>query len=298
MKSMPVAAEPPQFQLLDFSNPRNTERGKRRILAKWHQSLCVLVEESWRTLTAQRISLSATKIEPLQFRAALQRFPDDGVAVHLVVGPDRFPSLMVLSRRQVHGILADILDIPGDEWPPAKPFTAAEVAMLDVLWHQLADAVSDSIPGPEPTSCMFVKMVERPERTRLFLPVDACLVGEISLTSRFGQEQALWLLPKKQAEGLVSNEYEDDEYLERAPDPRLIAQAQRIMVDIVVTLGQSDLPVSYVSSLCVGDILVLNQSIRKPLTAAIAGEPRWLGTPIRIGTRQGFEVTRVISELS
>ena len=45
-----------------------------------------------------------------------------------------------------------------------------------------------------------------------------------------------------------------------------------------------------------GDVLVLDQSIHRPLTGYVAGEKKWVGKPVRVGPRQGYEVVEVLSD--
>ena len=288
--------ETTQLQLLDFNHPRKPKITKWRALSKWHQSVCVLTAESWNALLSHPMTVTAAKIEPFQCRSALQQLPDDGVAVHFAVGADRFPSLVVFSRRQLHGVLADILSLPGDEWPETPKFTRAEESMLAVMFQGIADAVCEAIPGPEATSCVFVRMFDKPERTRLFAHVDEVFVGEITMRSRFGEESAYWLLPKMETEELIGKELHQDEIEDRGVHPNLVSLAQRINVDVVVELGQCDVTMSQVTQLAIGDVLVLDQPIHRPLTAYVSGQRKWLGQPLRVGPRQGFEIVQLISD--
>lgn len=288
--------ETTQLQLLDFNNPRKPQKKKWRALSKWHQSVCVLTTESWNSLLSQKMSMAPTKIEPCQCRTALQQVPDDAIGLHFVVGGSEFPSLVVFTRRQLHGVLADILNVEGEEWPEARKFTRGEESMLQVMFQGIAEAISEAIPGPEATPCRFVGMFDKPERTRLFSQVDEVFVGEINVTSRFGNETAYWLLPKMETEQLIGEELHEDEVEDRGVHPNLVSLAQRINVDVVVELGHCDVTMSQVSRLSVGDVLILDQPIHRPLTAYVAGERKWLGQPLRIGPRQGFEVVELVSD--
>lgn len=288
--------ETTQLQLLDFSHPRKPKKTKWRVLSKWHQSMCMLLTESWNALLSQKMTIAPTKIEPFQCRAALQQIPDDTVGVHFEIGTSRFPSVVVFSRRQLHGVLADILNVAGDEWPEVRKFTRAEASMLTVMFQGIAQAVSEAIPGPEATTCAFVEMFDNPERTRLFSHVDQVFVCEISAESRFGDEKAFWLLPKIETEQLIGEELHEDDADDRGVHPNLVSLAQRINVDVVVELGQCDVTMSQVTQLSVGDVLILDQPIHRPLTASVSGEKKWLGQPLRVGPRQGFEVVQLISD--
>lgn len=288
--------ETTQLQLLDFNHPRKPRKTKWRALSRWHQSMCVLTSELWNALLSQPVTVSGANIEPLQYRSAVQQLPEDGIGVHFAIGSTKFPSLVVFSRRQLLGVLADILNIDGSAWPDVRSFTRAEQSMLVVMFQKIADSISDAIPGPEATPCSFLGTFDKPERTRLFAQVDEVFVCRIKIKSRFGDETAYWLLPRTETEQLIGEDLNEDEAEDRGVHPNLVSLAKRIHVDIVVELGQCDVSMSQVSQLSIGDVLVLDQPIHRPLTAYVSGEPKWLGQPLRIGSRQGFEVVQLISD--
>jgi flagellar motor switch protein FliM len=287
--------ESAQLQRLDFSSPRKPPGTKWRALAKWHQGLCMLTAESWNVLLSHEVTISPTRSEPQQYRSALAKYPELARGVQLTIGPDEFPSLVVISQRQLHGLLADILNLPGTEWPPLRKFTRAEQAMLDVMMQKFAVAAGDGIPGPEATSCKFAGLLERPERTRLFAQINEVFVCEFEIKSRFGVETGCWLLPRRGTEELLGEEYPEEDPEVRGVHPTLESLARRIEVDVVVELGKCDIAMSQVAELSVGDVLILEQPIHRPLTAYVSGERKWLGQPLRVGTRQGFEVVELVS---
>lgn len=286
--------EPQTFQLLDFTSPRRLRKEKWRALSKWHQNICLLTTEAWASLISHETVLSATRIEPFQRLEAVQRTPDDAVGVQLSIGPDQTPSLMIFSGKQLHGLLADVLDVPGTEWPTPAKFTPAEESILSVMFQRLASAVGDGIPGPEAIRCEFVSIVDRPRRTRLFSLIDELFVLEIGITSRFGEDTAFWMLPKKEVESLVGHEALEEEYDERPVQPAMIALTHRMPVTLVVELGTTNLSMAQMTQLGIGDVLVLDQSINRPIQACLAGTAKLTGRPVRVGIRQGFAVTEQV----
>ena len=286
--------EPQTLQLLDFTSPRRLRKEKWRVLSKWHQNICLLTTEAWASLMRQETVLAATRIEPFQRLEAVQRTPSDAVGVRFSIGPDQSPSLMVFSMKQLHALLADVLDVPGTEWPAPRKFTPAEESILSVLFQRLAGAVGEGIPGPEAIRCEFVSMIERPRRTRLFSLIDELFVLEIGITSRFGEDTAFWMLPKKEVEALVGHEAPEDEYDERPVQAGMVALTHRMPVNLVVELGTTELSMAQMTQLGIGDVLVLDQSINRPVQACLAGTAKLAGKPVRVGIRQGFAVTEQV----
>lgn len=289
-------SEQEPLQRLDFHSPRRPAKIEWRALAKWHQSICLLTTEAWNGLMPNEIAMKAGSLKPANSRTAILDSPDEAYGAHFLVGPGRYPALVVFPTRQLHALLADVLNIPGEEWPEVKPFTRAELSILELLLQQLAAAISDGIPGAEATPCEYVELFEKPERTRLFAHVDEVFSSVIEVTSRFGEEQLLWLLPKKETEDLLEDTQCPEDIEERPVNPKLIPLTHKVPTEIMVRLGNCRLTMSQISNLTTGDVLVLDQSINRPLTGYVAGEKKWVGKPVRVGPRQGYEVVEVLSD--
>lgn len=287
-------SDPPQLQVLDFTSPRKPRRRQWRALSRWHESLCILTTEAWSSLLNGEVILSPGAIQPHKFRNAVGQFPDECIAIQLEISSERLTSLVIFSKKQLHGLLADLLSIAGEEWPDIRDFTLAESSMLMVLFEAFSTSIANAIPGAEPTTCELLRTIDKPHRTRLFAQEDDVFVNEIEIKSRFGEDVAYWLTPKVRMEELLGEEAHEFDDRDHGIQPQLEALAERIEVDVVVELGQCDVTMSQVSELSVGDVLVLDQPIHRPLSAYVAGERKWLGQPLKIGPRQGFEIVELL----
>lgn len=285
----------PVHSVLDFSSPRRPPTEALRQLSNWQHNVCAQVQDSWAGLLAHSIRLQAGKIEPQQHLPALSLLPEDGVGAYFSIGDSLLPSMVVFSSRQIQGFIADLLDMPGDQWPESAPLTAAEDSMLELLFQNIADAIGEAWPGAEPLKCQFLETTGKPQRTRLFPPGSALFCLQIKLTSRFGEETCSWLILKEETERLMlellgaANEPE-----ERRAHPDLLARTEKVPLKITVELGKVELRMSQASSLAVGDVLILDQFVSRPLVASLEGQPKWAGVPMRIGSRQAFEITQLI----
>lgn len=284
-----------ELRLLDFHHPRQPTKPRGRTLFGCLNRFCTVWGEAWNSFLVKPFTLTAAKMEPYRYRTLLDRFPDDGFGIHVTIGPEQFSSLIVLPREVLHGVVATILGMSdGEGWPAVRPFTRAEDAMLQVLYQEVAKAMSESFPGAEATECKLVSTMEKPERNRLFVHVEEVFVGAVNIDSSFGQAQALWILPRVGTEHLLGEDIEDVRE-ERPVADNLIQLAHKIPVDICVELGRCHLSMNEAAQLTPGDVLVLNQRIHQPLTAFVEGTPKWSGIPLRMGNRQAFEIRQIIS---
>lgn len=287
-------SESPQFSILDFHSPRRPSSQVQRKLSAWHHQVCAQVQEAWATLMARPAKLTARTMEPVQYDRALARLPEDGLGLYLTLGKAVLPSMIVFSGRQVQALVSDLLDVPGEEWPAVRKLTTVEDAMLELMFQKLAESMGDAWPDSQPLPCRFLETTFKPRRTRLFPIGSSMLVGEIVITSRFGEETCQWLMLKDEVEQLLIEHFGDAAQEDGEFHPALQSLAEKIPVQVTVQLGQADLSMSQAAELAVGDVLVLDQFVSRPLIATIADQPKWAGIPTRIGSRQGFEITHVL----
>jgi flagellar motor switch protein FliM len=280
--------------LLDFSSPRRSPHAAARQLATWQANVCALVQDGWKGLLARPVELAPGQIDPQQHQVALGRLPEDGLGVYFSLSESLLPSMLCLPPRLVHGLLADLLDLPGDAWPAPRPLTSVEEAMLELLFQKFAEAIGEAWPDSHPLKCRYLETADKPQRTRLFATGSALLVARIKIRSRFGEEICSWLMLKEETERLLLEHFGDRLPEERTIHPGLAAMTERVPLEIVVELGRAELSMSQAAHLTVGDVLVLDQLAGRPLTAAVEGQVKWAGLPLRIGSRQAFEITQVL----
>lgn len=289
-------SDPAAPNLLDFHRPRQPSNAASRQLMTWLQGMCAQTQEGWSTLLAQPVTLHPDRIEPAQYHTALSRLPEDGFGLYFSIGPSLHPSMLVFSSRQVLGLIADLLDLPGEEWPAPHALTVVEDSMLELLFQKLAQSMGDAWPDAKPLKCKYLESTQKPRRTRLF-PIGAPLFDvRFNVKSRFGEDPAHWLLLKEETEQLVLETFGDQEPEDRGPHPSLINLAERIPAQVVVKLGDAEVSMSQMAHLSVGDVLVLDQFVSRPLTASVEGVVKWAGMPLRIGSRQAFEITQVLDD--
>lgn len=284
----------PETSVLDFSSPRRPPTQALRQLGAWQANVCAHLQDDWKSLLAHPVRLIPDRYDSLQHQQALMQLPEEGIGVYFSVGESLLPAMMVFSTRQIHAFVADLLDLPGETWPEPTPLTAAEDSMLELLFARIADAIGEGWPGPQPLKCQFLETTTKPQRTRLF-PINSALFSmRIKVASRFGEEICHWIVLKEETERLMLEQIGEIEPEGRPTNPALEQITERVPMQVTVQLGEVELRMSEASALSVGDVLILDQFVSRPLLACVEGQPKWAGVPVRIGSRQGFQITHVI----
>ncbi|MCA9030094.1 MAG: FliM/FliN family flagellar motor switch protein [Planctomycetaceae bacterium] len=280
-----------QPQTLDFYRPRRPAEDVWNMLQKWCQATCVVLQEQWNEVLKNPIQLACHEIRPCEYQGVASAMQPGSLGLHLKVTPARVPSIVVLSGRTTQGLLADLLDIPGTEWPEERELTPVESSMMEVLFERVAFAIGDSYPGAQSTPCRFIEAMNRPERTRILSAQAEYYLILINFTSRFGTEPIAWILPRKEVDEQLEDGSHSSDSDTHAGLSVLESLARRIPVDITFELGSTEIPMSAAMNLALGDVIVLDNSIYRPLTMSVENVPKWQGYPLRKGPRQAFQVS-------
>ncbi|WP_231739565.1 FliM/FliN family flagellar motor switch protein [Thalassoglobus polymorphus] len=284
------------FERLDFQTPRRPNAGSSRVLQQWHTEICTRTQERWETLITNDFQIHAHSMEPVTEHRAMQELPADGVGARISLGISGMPCLVVVSGRLGRVLVEYVLNIQGKDWPKPTPFSPTEIAILEILFENISDAMSESWPGTEPIPTTYQEFIEKPRRARMFANGTDLLVAKIRITSDYGEETLHWLMPKHPLEDQISQEFATVLPASDHDLAAMVAVTENIPKEIVVELGSVELKMSEITELWDGDVLMLNQSAFQPLIASIDERPKWKVTPVTVGPRLGFQVVEAIDD--
>lgn len=277
----------------DFQDARRLAPVIARPLSRWQGEICTLLSEAWGAIAAHPIAVSVGPIEPLHCTTAIGRFPDPGMGVLLQIGPDRLPTLLALEPALLHALFADLLGASELERAPDRPLTSLEESLLDLLLTKMRESISDGWPGLHPLPCA-VKETCRPRRSRRLAQHEEVISVRWHVACRFHTADIQWAIPRRELETMLgeidplAGGMEDDQPVD------LRDLVEQFPLDVSVDLGQADVGTAVLSRLQVGDVLILDQSLHRPLLARVAGEPMWLVEPRRVGLKQAIEIHSLV----
>jgi len=275
---------------VDFSAPRRLAGTANRALSSWNATATSMLQEYWQSLAGTRITLQPARIDSSVAQKAQQALPDPGYAALLKIGPDRFDGMVAFSNRIVLTLVSEMLGTLGDTWPEQRPLTAAELSLVELLFGEIARALSQGWPEVTPLPVEMDQVIVRPLRSRIFQPRENLVRVVVVVTTAVGEETFVMLMPQAGLASIGINETAVPAASEQNASPQMRALAESLPVAMTVGLGKATLTLGEMNRLAVGDTLVLDQSAGSPLEARIAGRLQWLGFPCRLGQRQGFRI--------
>lgn len=284
----------PGLQTLDFHDPRRLGPVCARLLQRWQKDACEQVLEAWGVLFASPVQLRIAASDPVRYAEAMKSLPDPGVGLVLHLGMDETPTLLTFSNRLLLRLLEAMFGTPGEAWPEPRELTSLELTMADVLFQTLTDSLSEGWPGQMPLPLRLGETC-RPRRSRLFPSGTELVSVRWEITCGQGSEEMAWLLPREPLEELLEADPSNANGPVIDPNEELLTHvAEQLPVEVTVELGSATLSMSEIAELHVGDLVILDQSVNRPLIARIGDQPRWTGVPCRAAGQQALEIRSVI----
>ena len=275
---------------VDFSAPRRLAGSANRALSSWNATATSMLQEYWQALAGDRITLKPARIDSSVAQKAQQTLPDPGYAALLKIGPDRFDGMVAFSNRLVLTLVSEMLGTLGDEWPEQRALTAAEHSLVELLFGEIARALSQGWPEVTPLPVEMDQVIVRPLRSRVFQPRENLVRIVGLITTAVGEETFVMLMPQAGLASIGINESAIPPAVDLSVSPQMRALAETLPVTMSVSLGKATLTLGDMNNLAVGDTLILDQSSGSPLEARVSGHLQWLGFPCRLGQRQGFRI--------
>jgi flagellar motor switch protein FliM len=119
------------------------------------------------------------------------------------------------------------------------------------------------------------------------------LVVTFATSGPFGQARWLWLVPQQY---LITGLTQSAADSQKRPAARqsLEQLIGEMPVELSVRLGETELPVSQLTRLRAGDLVILDQRVSQPLQACVGGHARFQGWPGRVGPRRAFQIDSLV----
>jgi len=275
---------------VDFTAPRRLAGTANRALSSWNATSTSMLQEYWQALAGERITLQPARIDSSIAQKAQQALPDPGYAALLKIGPEKFDSMVAFSNRIVLTLVSEMLGTLGETWPEQRALTAAELSLVELLFGEIARALSQGWPEVTPLPVELDQVIVRPLRSRIFQPRENLVRVVVVVTTSVGEETFVMLMPQAGLASIGIHETAIPSTADQNVSPQMRALAEGLPITMTVGLGKATLTLGEMNRLVVGDTLVLDQSAGSPLEARISGRLQWLGFPCRLGQRQGFRI--------
>lgn len=321
---LPLSVSPPNLESFmttvnsslevhDFRQPRQLMPTSWRAMQRWYADACRLVAERWGRLGLD-VTLTHHQTRVLSVRSALALVPEPGWGVRATFGAQSIDSLLVgrpgLLKTMANQLLGDTPAQAAD----SQLLTAVEESMAELLFSEFVQAVGEAWPGAESLSGRLHDTVLQPQRTRMYPPGTTLVVTalrvravtsessaaespeEVSEAQPAAASEIIWIMPQEEIEDLLEIECSSPTPQLAKPHPAIPDLMREMPVSLTVELGRTVLSMSELTSLETGDVVILEQSVNRPLNVCVGSTVKFRGRPGRIGTRRCLEIEYVMED--
>jgi len=282
-----TAPPPARF---DFLDARRLHPALARSLHRWQVESCELLTDAWKEVAIHPPRVAPGETAPARTAAGLALLADPGFGCVLLLGPASVPTLLGCSPTLLSGLLADVLG--ADSGPPLadRGLTPLEESVFELVLDRFRESLSDGWPAAAPLPVARGELC-RPRRSRRLASAEELIVFRWTIVTRAVTEPCLWLVPRQELEALCATL--DPPPAEAGPGEQrgLESLVTQCPLEVAVELGRAEISMSEIERLQIGDLLILDQPLQRPLVAQVSGSPVWQVRPCRRGQRQSVEIT-------
>ncbi len=277
-------------QVFDFTKPGGLGGEESDHLSSWLATFCVGFVEKWNQITGESVEFRVDSCDVFTFANCKRRIPKQAVGAYLDLGSPSFRSLLMVSQPLSLALVCQLLGENLEELPAARYMTAVEETLFDVFLTHLVGCMSEAWPEKEPLECSVGPMENEPHRCRLLGPREIVLLCKTKLTICGEDCEMDWMIPHPDLEAMLSSAEETANQPLQQTQSAMEERVLQIPVDVSMRLGTCRLSVSALSSLQVGDVLVLDQPIDEPLPISVGDQQKFTGWLGRNNSKRAYKI--------
>ncbi len=279
--------------VFDFRKPGRLPEDIAHLLSQWQQEIQSALQLRWALQLPFAFQIVALPVSLLNRRDLSSRYDHEVVTYRLDVGDDSDATVIILPRRVTLGLVNGILGDISEAEPVDRVLTDIEKSLAELLVHEIETAVKESQPFSKPLTIVARGEHRLKEMHKEFPETEPIALVSFEVELPFGKHTFDWALSQAATLNIVAASAEDSK-ANQDNVAQLEEVVREIPVEVVVRLGEVDLPLAELAELRVGDVVVLDQRIVDPLTAAIGGCLKFTGWPGRVGSKQAYQIESVI----
>jgi flagellar motor switch protein FliM len=261
-------------------------------LTAWLRAAGLLAGEKAAQYLPFRIEMSLRGIECAPPVEVLARLPDT-VLSHRVAFTGQSASMLFLWPRPLALALVNgALGETPTELPADRDLSVVELSLCEYLMQNLLAAVlQETWSGSTPLALTVCEREPSPRWTRLFVKAGQVVQCTFTLRGPYGERDWCWLAPYQPLHEQITRAEVAVQTVSEQDTPRkLEALVRELPVEVTVELGRVELPITQLTGLAAGDLLILNQRVSEPLIARVDNRPKFRGWPGRVGSRQSLQI--------
>ena len=282
-----------QYQVYDFATSARVDRPLWLAFHNWMEKFAKLFVEHWSSISLTPIQATPLTIDAGEFEVLQARWNKPAYSVEVGFKDEATTGLLVIDRLELLRLLMDILgDSTGGDLAD-RELTSVEASLSQMIFEQSASVIGQSWPEQESLSFNLGEPDNQPNRSRMFAPDKDLLTSGLLIQLGETTVRLQLLLAKNETTQLLGV---DERASQLNPNNRVSEdKISEICVQVSAGLGSSELGMTELVSIAVGDIIVLDQRVENPLVLFANDEPVFHAWPGRVDQKQALKIVSPLS---
>ena len=288
----------------DFTKPPRLPAAWHDRLTKWGRVALGLASKAWAKQLPIPLDARLGTLEVAYAAQALAQLPDPALAYRVMVTQSKVPTLLVMPRNLMLKLVGALVGEAGTTTDKADP--AASDRELTLIEENLADYfLADcwlaffraAWPG-DPGTWVLEEREPNPQCSRTFPRGEALLTLQWTIVGPWGESNGVWLFPKKKLLVALGDAADavPEPNAEATSAARRDAVVQALPLVLQIVLGTTQVELSQLSRLQVGDVLRLDHGSDDGTVARIGNHNLFRGQAGRNGARKAFQIKAIVEK--
>jgi flagellar motor switch protein FliM len=276
----------------DFRKPRRLDSSWHQRLSSWFRIAVALLNKTWAKQLPFAADASFEEVDVCFAHQGPAALPEGTCGYRVMIGDDRLPTFLTLPRPLLLRLVESLL---GEKEPAenARDFTPIEENLAEyfLIEHWLP-SFRETWPAAEVPAVRLHPREANPQCSRLFAPTESLIQITFQLRAGGGEGLGAWYFHRRALIELVGGP------IEAAPPeiaPNVLAARREAVVTslpihLQIVLGSTDLSLTQLARLKVGDVLLLDRRADERIIAQAGGRELFQGKAGRHGSRKAFQI--------
>ncbi len=281
----------PEYRVFDFREIAALDDAAV-LFRNWLAKSSSFFSAFWGQASGYGAQLSLGPISTDSYGALLESVPQDDYCC-LSEFTGHASSMWYASRQDLRLIICELLCLADAEQLTGEELSPIEQSLIQLFLDQLASSLGDGWMGPDELVITAGSLDKDPRKTRIFRSKDLVTKTSVQIELKIGKVELHWMLPKQRISELLETTI--DNRSDRKPVSPSTQMVGQLPIQVVSILGKATVPMTRLSQLEVGQLVMLDQRIDQPVTAYINDAPFFECWPGRLGGKQALEITGCVN---
>ncbi|GAK07535.1 flagellar motor switch protein FliM [Geomicrobium sp. JCM 19038] len=286
----------------DFKRALRFSKDQVRSLSRIHENFARLLTTVFSAQLRTFVQIHVTSVDQLPYEEFIRSIPSTTLLSIFDAYPLEGRFLIEVNPNIGYAMVDRILGGRGTGMNKVETLTEIESRILSQLFNHMLDSFQQAWTSIIDLQPVMEDLEVNPQFVQLQSPNETVVV--ISLSTTINETSGMInvclpyvvleeLLPKLSAHYWMQSPNKERDENEVKDIRRSVRQA---MIDVETILGTSEMTVSELKDLQIGDVLELNQSIHTPLMTKVGGKPKYSVQPGRKKQRIAVQIIEEIKE--